>query len=171
MVTLNRGTFTLDFGLVKLSSELQDEDRQCAWEFYVELATRVAITGKRDDPDCANFDGELYVESLDSLYSFFQESRKIMRKFPVGRISISQKNHLGALINRSLNDVIRPFLERWHVEYRYWWDNESNKSLSPIKRQNAFPKIQELLRDWAALRWLMREVSKKIIEEYKLVKA
>ena len=38
--------------LVQIGGELADEDRQCAWELYTELSTRVAVTGKSDDPDC-----------------------------------------------------------------------------------------------------------------------
>src|SRR5262249_26057477 len=85
MPTLTKGSFSLNLGIVKLGGDLSDDDRQCAWELYTELSTRVAVTGKADDPDCVQFGGELYIESLDSLYNFFWEARGIMRKFPVGR--------------------------------------------------------------------------------------
>jgi len=171
MTTLNHGSFSLNFGFITLTGNLTDEDRQCAWEFYVELSTRVAVTGKRDDPDCKNFEGELYVESLDSLYSFFKESRKIMRKFPVGRILANNNNHLGALINRALNDVIRRFLERWHVAYRYWWENESNKLVPPIERQRLFPEHEKFINEWTDVRWLMRRLAEEIIKVYRLIPA
>ena len=69
MATLKKGDFTLNLGIVQLGGELNDEDRQCAWELYTELSTRVAVTGKCCDEDCTNFEGELFVESLSSLYS------------------------------------------------------------------------------------------------------
>lgn len=169
MPTLTKGSFSINLGLIKLSGDLSEEDRQCAWELYTELSTRVAVIGKSTDDTCEEFEGELYIESLDSLYSFFKESRGIMRKFPVGRIQGNSKNHLGALINGIMSGVLRPFLEKWQIEYRHWWECESNPRLQPLSRQQDFPKTKELLSDWTNLRLLMRGVQDKIVTTYKLV--
>ncbi len=169
MATLTKGNFSLNLGIIKLGVELSDDDRQCAWELYTELSTRVAVTGKSRDPDCTNFEGELYIESLLSVYRFFQEARSIMRKFPVGKIAGNNQQHLGIMISRVMEDVLRPFLEKWQVRYRYWWENESNPRLSPIKRQNEFPELEELLDDWVAVRWLVRELQKELVKVYRLV--
>lgn len=75
MAVLSKGSFTLDLKIVKLGADLTEDDRQCAWELYTEMSTRVAVTGKHLDPDCIDFSGELYIESLDSLFRFFQEAR------------------------------------------------------------------------------------------------
>jgi len=166
---LERGSFELDLKLIKLKADLSDLDRQCAWELYTELSTRRAITGRLSDPKCKDFTGEIYVESFDSIYRFFQEARAIMRKFPVGRLSANQQNHLGALIFRMMQDVLRPFLEKWHGQYRHWWENESDKALPPFQRQAVFPAYAEMLRDWTNLRWMMRHVQKQIAKTYKLV--
>ena len=166
---LEKGSFELDLKLIKLKADLSDMDRQCAWELYTELATRRAVVGKVSDPKCNNFEGEIYVESLDSLFRFFSEARAIMRKFPVGRISIKLQNHLGALVYRMMQDVLRPFLEKWHGQYRHWWEHESDTSLPPFERQAAYPKREEFLRDWTSVRWLMRHVEKRLIQVYKLV--
>lgn len=169
MPTLSKGSFSLNLGLVKLTGDLTDNDRQCAWELYTELSTRVAVTGKPSDTECNNFDGELYIESLNSLYNFFQEARKIMRQFPVGRISITEKDHLGILISRMMENILRPFLEKWHVNYRHWWENNSNPRLSPFDRQSEYPNLKEFLADWSAIRWLMREVQKELVRIYSLI--
>jgi hypothetical protein len=100
MPTLTKGSFSLNLGIVKLGGDLSDDDRQCAWELYTELSTHVAVTWKADDPDCVEFGGELYIESLDSLYNFFREACGIMRHFPVGRLSINHHNHFGVMISR-----------------------------------------------------------------------
>lgn len=168
MPALKKGSFSLNLGIVQLGGELTDDDRQCAWELYTELSTRVAVTGKCNDPECTNYDGELYIESLTSLYAFFQEARDIMRKFPVGKIAGNNKQHLGVMISRVMDDVLRPFLEKWQVAYRHWWDNISNPRLNPIDRQREFPDIEDFLADWSALRWLMRELQKELIAVYKL---
>lgn len=169
MATLQKGSFTLNLGIVQLSGELSEEDRQCAWEIYTEIATRVAVSGKSGDEECTDFGGELLVESLDSLYSFFQEARRIMRRFPVGRIPSGMTEHLGVLISRILTSVLRPFLEEWQVELRYWWEHESNPRLAPVTRQEAFPRMEELKREWSALRWIMRQVETELREKYELV--
>src|SRR6266404_6170977 len=121
MASFNKLSFELDLGFVKLGGDLSDQDRQCAWEFYSEIATRVAVVGKRGDKKAVNFDGELFADSLDSLYTFFKEARSIMRRFPVGRIKDFRQEHLGILINRILANVLRTFLDRWNGSYRAWW--------------------------------------------------
>lgn len=169
MPTLSRGSFSLNLGIVTLGGELSEEDRQCAWELYTELATRVSVTGKPGDPDCTDFDGELLVESLDSLYAFFQEARRIMRRFPVGRLPTDSRDHLGVMISRMMSEVLRPFLEKWHVQFRHWWEHESNPRMPPRERQQDFPGWNEFLEDWAAVRWLMREVQAELVKTYELV--
>ena len=171
MVTLAKGSFSLDLGIVKLGADLTDEDRQCAWELYTEISTRVSITGKLGDEECTNFEGELYEESLESLYKFFQEARTIMRRFPVGKIRGDNRNHLGAVISRCMDNVLRPFLEKWHVDYRHWWENQSNPRLLPFERQKAYPKLEEFQRDWCSVRQIMRAFQKELVTVYSLVDA
>lgn len=114
MAVMKKGNFAVDIGFLKLGADFEESDRQCAWELYTELATRIALTGKTKDPDCTDFSGEVYAESLVSLHAFFGEARKIMRQFPVGSIQAKGvENHLGALIHRAMRDVLRPFLETW----------------------------------------------------------
>jgi len=169
MATITKGDFSLDLGFFKLGAELSDEDRQCAWELYTEIATRVAVVGKRGDKNATNFDGELFSESLDSLYKFFQEARLIMRRFPVGRIKDFKQEHLGILINRVLANVLRPFLENWNGQYRVWWARASKSDESPYEIQQKYPKRVEFLADWSALRLIMRRVESALAKEYKLI--
>ncbi len=169
MATIKKGNFALNLGIVSLGAELSDEDRQCAWELYTELVTRTSVSGKKDDDDCTNFNGELYIESLSSMYRFFQEARLIMRKFPVGKLDQNTQGHLGVMINRILSNVLRPFLEKWQIHYRHWWDYESDKSILPISRQSMYPQLTEFLADWSSVRWLMKQLSRKIAHVYDLV--
>lgn len=169
MAVLSKGSFSLNLGLVKLEGDLEEQDRQCAWELYTELCTRIALVGKANDPKCQDFTGEVYIESLNSVYAFFQEARRIMRKFPVGAIRIDNSEHLGVLINRVLTNVLRPFLEKWHSPFRHWWEIQSNPQLPPFDRQAEYPDREKLLKDWTALRWLMRKLQQRLISAYKLV--
>lgn len=170
MPTLKKGSFLLNLGIVCFGGTLAEDDRQCAWELYTELSTRVAVTGKGKDDECTDFSGELYIESLSSLYNFFQEARVIMKKFPVGKIGGNEKEHLGVMISHILEELMRPFLEKWQVEYRHWWENASNPRLSPVERQKEFPELEAFLNDWASVRWLLRQVMGEIVNVYSLVK-
>ena len=169
MPEIKEGSFTLDLGIVKLSKKLTEDDRQCAWELYTEIATRVAAVGKRMDQTAADFSGELYTESLTSLYNLFQECRGIMRRFPVGKIKEGNQEHLGVLISRILADVIRPFLEKWNGRFRAWWVSASQREGSPFDTQDEFPELKAFHKDWRDLRRMMRKVEQKLRDEYKLV--
>lgn len=169
MTTLTRGSFSLNLGLVRLGADLSDEDRQCAWELYTEISTRVGVVGKLDDHDATSFEGELYVESLESMYKFFEQTRLIMRKFPVGRIALNKRDHLGVLVSRVMSDVLRPFLEKWQVDFRHFWEHQSNPRLAPVARQEEYPRLAEFLADWTAVRQLMREVRGTLIQAYELI--
>lgn len=168
-MNLDKASFSLNLGLVKLKGDLAEIDRQCAWELYTELCTRIAVTGKQNDPKCKDFSGEIYAESLESLYRFFQEARAIMREFPVGRLPADQQNHLGVLIHRVMRDVLRPFLEKWQADYRHWWLHESNPKLSPFVRQAKYKNLNMMLADWSQIRYQMRRLQKKLVDVYKLV--
>jgi hypothetical protein len=169
MPEIKEGSFDLNFGLVRLGAKLSEDDRQCAWELYTEIVTRVAVVGKRDDGTCEDFSGELYVESLDSLYNFFRECRGIMRRFPVGKLKEAKQEHLGVLINRILNDVFRPFLEKWNGSFRAWWFTAKEGKGSPYEIQVQFPSLKSFMTDWRDLRRVMRKVEGTLREQYLLI--
>jgi hypothetical protein len=168
MPEIKKGSFSLDLKFFKLGAELSEEDRQCAWELYTEIITRVAIVGKWHEPQAKNFDGEIYAESLGSVYRFFQECRSIMRKFPVGKLEELDQDHLGVLIQRILTDIFRPFLEKWQAKYRTWWDQNVRPGKDPFALQSEFPERDAMLEDWRNVRLIMRKVALTLSKSYKL---
>ena len=168
MPEIKKGNFTLDLKFFKLGADLSEEDRQCAWELYTEIITRVAVVGKWHDPQAKDFQGEIFAESFASNYRFFQEARSIMRKFPVGKIDEPDQDHLGVLIQRILTDVFRPFLETWQTKYRAWWDAQVRTGGDPFTLQAAFPERDAMLEDWRNVRLIMRKVALKLSKSYKL---
>ncbi len=169
MAAFTKGDFSLDLGFASLGGELTDDDRQCAWELYSEIATRVAVVGKHGDAECKDFSGELYSESLDSLYNFFQECRGIMRQFPVGRIKDPRQLHLGIFISRILAKVLRPFLEKWNGKYRHWLSQKMKPEFNPYEVQESFPDKDRFLKDWSDVRKIMREAETQLAKQYQLV--
>ena len=171
MPEIKKSSISLDFGFLKVQTEISEEDRQCAWELYAETVTRVSLIGKQDDPDCRDFSGEIFSESFDSMHKYFCEVRDIMRKYPVGRLAVTNKNHLGIAINELIVCILRPFLEKWQANYRYWWSQHSFElsKLSPIKLQELYPKHTEMTKDWCNLRLSMRALLNKLVDVYQLV--
>ncbi|MEK6645989.1 MAG: hypothetical protein AABY84_04880 [Candidatus Firestonebacteria bacterium] len=171
MPELKKLNLTLNLGFLEIQAEISEEDRQCAWELYTEISTRLSVTGKSNDHKCENFKGEVFIESLDSVHNFFRECRSIMRKFPVGQLKKSKSNHLGIIINDLMVNVLRPFLEKWQSDYRHWWEycGKKAKRLPPIKRQTKYPYCQRFLEDWKNMRVLIRKLQTKLVEVYKLV--
>lgn len=168
MTIYKQGGFELNFGLLKVSSTVTEDDKQCAWELYVELCTRLSMTGKQTDEDCTNFQGEVIYESLESVHAFFGEARGIMRKFPVGRLAVDSTQHLGLLINDFIVHVLRPFLEKWQSDYRHWWATEANPKLPPFERQIEYPCYDEFLADWTSVRLIARKLMNELVGAYNL---
>lgn len=173
MAVLTKGNFSINLGLFKVGGDFSDDDRQCAWELYTEIITRLAVSGRSNlsIPLEEQFKGELLIESLSSLHKFFGEIRGIMKKFPVGKIECVDEYHLGKFICAIMNDILRPFLEKWQGDFRHWFDLESRKRQedSPFMIQKDYPQKDVYLEDWSNLRSLMQTVAKTLADEYQLV--
>lgn len=170
MPVFTKGQFNVNLGFVSFGGEIDEADRQCAWELYCELVSRVAVVGKIDSDGHHTFVGEVLVESLDSLYRFFTEARGIMRRYPVGRLAPDERcgNHLGFFIAGTLEAVVRPFLEKWQARYRFWWEHESNSQQPPFQRQASFEQLGTMLEDWARLRSFCRAAAEELAAAYRL---
>lgn len=170
MPTFTKGNFSINLGIVSFGGEIDEADRQCAWELYCELVSRVAVVGKLDSNGNHTFEGEVLAESLDSLYHFFTEARHIMRAYPLGRLTAGKRDasHLGFFIAGMLEGVLRPFLEKWQASYRYWWDHQSDRQLSPFRRQAGFESLDDFLADWSRLRDFCRATAGEIEQHFEL---
>ena len=168
MPEIKQGRFSINIGFIQFGVDLTEDDRQCAWELYTEISTRLAVVGKLNDDNCVDFSGEVLFESLQSLYSFFQSARNIMKKYPVGSLK-GKKAHLGVLINSLMEGVLRPFLEKWQSEFRHWWQYESNQSQPPFIRQENYNNLTELKDDWSNLRLIMRKLRSELLLKFDLV--
>ena len=83
--------------------DLQDEDRDAAWELYVEMLTRIVtqpLPTRTGDEQTA----------LDSIYSLFPTTREILRRRGKNTVQFSM------VAIPVLNQVVRPFTAKWHRE-------------------------------------------------------
>ena len=81
--------------------ELQEVDKDAAWELYIELLTRITtqyLSPEEGDEQAA----------LESVYSLFQLTREVIKR--KGRHSIN----FTKIAIPVLNQVIRPFTAKWH---------------------------------------------------------
>jgi hypothetical protein len=146
MPELKEGDFSINFGVVKIGGKLSEIDRQCAWQLYTEIITRVAVPGKRRDESVSDFSGEIFVESLSSLHAFFQETRQIMKQFPVGKLKEKNQSHLGILVHDLLADVLRPFLENGRRIIVLGASNRTNQRKRGLIYNQSIPKKKNCLR-------------------------
>lgn len=86
-----------------------ENERKAAWEMYIELVTRTSVV------ELGPEEGYLR-EGLYSLYSLFDTTRSILRKYGP---EVAQPNEggdltFGHLAVGVLNYVLRPVLAKWH---------------------------------------------------------
>lgn len=103
--------FGLPLGLGSLSGTWSPNraQREAAWEMYVELITRIAVQPLGQDEG-------LLREALNSVYTIFGSTREILRRHgpSVATIAHGTDSSFGSVAVVVLNDVLRPFLARWH---------------------------------------------------------
>lgn len=79
----------------------EDEDKDAAWEMYVELLTRITTQGLQPD----HGDEEA---ALKSIYNIFELTREIIKRN--GRRCI-EFTKIAIIV---LNQILRPFTAKWH---------------------------------------------------------
>jgi hypothetical protein len=109
---LSEFTVSISFpGVGGINGKWQPDDRErdAAWEMYVELVTRVAVV------ELGPGEG-LIREACTSLYSLFETTRAILRKYgpTVAKSKGDDMVSFGSLSVTILNAAVRPFLARWH---------------------------------------------------------
>ena len=91
----------ISLSFLEMEFSPQDEDKQAAWEMYIELLTRITTQ------PLAIRDGDEQT-ALDSIYSLFDTTREIIRRNGRNCIEFTK---IAIII---LNQIIRPFTAKWH---------------------------------------------------------
>jgi len=128
------------------------KERDAAWEMYVELVTRISVVELKP--------GEgLLREALSSLYTLFDTTRGILRKYgpEVAKPKRGGDMSFGRIAVIVLNDVIRPVLAKWHP---LLLDYEKKKSdsvslLEHEKQWDNYEKLREVI-----------EYTRTVLKEY-----
>lgn len=151
---------------------IPDENEQrAAWELYVELVTRISVAELQPGES-------LLREALSSLYTLFETTRQILRKYGPSIAVPKKKGDLsfGYLAVLMLNTVLRPVLAKWHP---ILLDYEGHKDpyVTPLEHERQWDKNDELrqalndvrssLKDYANLLGDVAKVPSLIVEEPK----
>lgn len=117
-------------------------EQKAAWRLYVEINTRVAT-----QPLKAN--QGLLREALNSLYKIFDVTREILKE--AGPEVAMGKESLGFYAMAILNDILRPFLTKWHPMLLDW-ENQRKPSQSMIKHEKEWTHSKTLRKELETLR-------------------
>jgi hypothetical protein len=106
-------TVGLKLGLLDIGGEWRPDDAEenAAWEMYVELVTRISVAELKP--------GEgLLREALTSLYSLFNTTRDILRRYGpnIARGKNGGTLSFGYIAVGVLNGALRPLLATWHPQ-------------------------------------------------------
>ena len=138
--------------------EPDETEQNAAWEMYVELVTRISVAELKPNEG-------LLREGLSSLYTLFNTTREILRKYgpsvaqPKGKDGIS----FGYLAVAILNTVLRPVLAKWHP---LLLDYESIKdpSLSPLEHERQWERYEELRNELNNVRQVLIEYAELLAQ-------
>lgn len=93
----------LNVGVLKTDIAFNQDDRDAAWELYVEMLTRIVT-----QPLPSESGDE--TTTLDSVHALFGITREILRRHGRNTIQFSK------IAIPVLNQVVRPFTAKWHKE-------------------------------------------------------
>jgi len=121
----------VNVGVLKMNWEPKDDDKNAAWELYIELLTRVTTQSLPKDSG----DEE---KALDSIHQIFPLTREVIKRNGRGSVSFTR---IAIIV---LNQVIRPFTAKWHKELL----NDSFKDENKCKefRSDLFKLQPELIK-------------------------
>lgn len=141
--------------------------KKIAWELYCELSTRVGVVEFKEDED-------LIIYCLDSWHNFFQFARQKIKQLDVPKKSKIEKRekkgkivkeyYLSEVILKLLNEQLRPFLRKWHGDFRHYWDYESKKEEYPIRRQKMFSNYISIIKDLSEMQNKLKETSEGLYD-------
>ena len=113
--------------------EPDESEVRAAWELYVEMVTRTPLGG------FSSREGSLR-EALDSIYSLFDTTRGVLRRYGPGvaRPKSGHELSFGYFAVSMLNLVLRPLLTEWHPKLRNWERDNPHRDESEWEGRSDF---------------------------------
>ncbi|GEC04157.1 hypothetical protein SSP24_18120 [Streptomyces spinoverrucosus] len=136
--------------------EPADAERSAAWELYLELITRVSV----EELDA---DEGLLREALSSLYTFFNTTREILRRYGPDVAPPLAPGHVsfGVLAVTVLNRVLRPLLTSWHPRLAAY-ESQRPPSRDPVAHERQWEHSADLRAEIAAVRRTLASLARTL---------
>lgn len=153
MAELKKVTVAVRLPVIGVEGTWEPDEREqsAAWEMYVELVTRISVAQLQPEEG-------LLREALSSLYTVFDTTRGILRKYgpSVARPKGGGDVSFGHLAVKILNQVLRPVLAKWHPLVLHY-EGVREPSVSPVEHERRWERNEEL-------RQVLNEVRSRLIE-------
>ena len=126
-------------GLGTLTVRRDREVARLAHQAWVEIVTRKA--GQRLD-----LDHDVIEEVLNSWYELFRELRNVAKSVPGESLRDEDALEMVDILQRALNQGLRPPLTKWQARYRTWWAGarRGHPDDEPQALQLTYPRYAEL---------------------------
>ena len=156
-VSLNLGVFS-----VGGTWKPDDIERKAAWEMYVELVTRISVQKLPSEEG-------LLREALSSLYTLFNATRQILRKYgpSVAQPKLDGDLSFGQLAISILNHSLRPLLTKWHPLLRDH-ENARKQSVSLADHEKKWEYYKELREEIEKARGALNEYANLLADVAKI---
>lgn len=122
----------INAGFAEIQFDLDNTNRDAAFDMYVELITRISTQRLEDGQEKG---------ALDSLFNLFKETRAIIKHH--GRDAI----HFTKIAVIILNQVVRPFTAKWHARI----DELGNSAVQSEEFRTDLKEVQDNMRKYTSL--------------------
>lgn len=125
--------------LSQMTFIVDDKNRQVAWILFVETITRISTQPLENEG--------LISEAMSSLYTLFGVIRGILKSAEPSRKSSSDSKTVELFAVLMLNNVLRPFLAKWHPLFEHFRKSYPQKDESEWEWNTDCRKELEILRE------------------------
>jgi len=108
-------SLNLPFGIGGVTIKISEAQKRAAWSLYVEYSTRIT------NQPLASTQGSIR-EALNSMYKMFDVTREVLKA--AGPEVAKDKDSLGPLAIKIINQGVRPFIVEWHSALGAFEDQE-----------------------------------------------
>ncbi|WP_279581337.1 hypothetical protein [Fodinicola feengrottensis] len=133
-------------------------EAEAAWELYTELISRVSVVPLPPDQG-------LLRDALTSLYSLFDTTRGILRKYGPDLAPRHRQDDItfGRVAFGVLNTALRLFMTKWHPELKDW-EFGRPAGVGPLAHERAWARAGELRAELEEVRVALLELAKLLAD-------
>lgn len=130
-----------------------DAERSAAFAIQIQLSTRVgARTLGRDEG--------ILREALTSLHAMFAITRGVLAEYD---LAVGRPAQLRTLTERMLDEVLRPFLDRWHPALTAY-EEQRGDGVDPVAHERAWVERAQFRTELRALAGPLTEINEALAE-------